>query len=30
MFVDVNDYMLNLLVMDITGLQLLFPAVQFG
>ena len=30
MIVDVNDYILNLLVMDITGFQLLFPSVQFG
>lgn len=30
MIIDVNDYILNLLVMDITGFQLLFPSVQFG
>lgn len=30
MIIDVNDYILNLLVMDITGFQLLFLSVQFG
>ena len=30
MIIDVNDYILNLLVMDITGFQLLFPSVKFG
>ena len=31
MIVDVNDYILNLLVMDITRFPTyLFPSVQFG
>ena len=30
MIVDVNDYILNLLVMDITCLNILFPYVHFG
>ena len=30
MIVDVNDYILNLLVMDITGFQLLFHRFSLG